>query len=127
MSPTAPAPGPGVTGAFADLSARLDEARRLGSRVGVVLTMGALHEGHASLIRTAAAECDVVAVSVFVNPTQFADPGDLSGYPRTLEADVALAAAAGADVVVVTIPMKAVPALPPDLLAGAADDVAKES
>jgi pantoate--beta-alanine ligase len=90
---------PLVTGTFDGLSARLDEERRAGRRVGVVLTMGALHEGHAALIRRAAAESDVVAVSVFVNPTQFADPSDLTNYPRTLDADVELAAAAGADVV----------------------------
>jgi pantoate--beta-alanine ligase len=67
--------------------------------VGVVLTMGALHDGHASLIARAAAECDVVAVSVFVNPTQFAEAGDLTNYPRTLEADLDLAGRAGADLV----------------------------
>ena len=99
MSPAATTTAPFVTGTFAELSARLDEERRAGRRVGVVLTMGALHDGHASLIRQAAAECDVVAVSVFVNPTQFADPTDLTSYPRTLDADVALAAGAGADVV----------------------------
>ena len=99
MSPATTTTAPLVTGTFAGLSARLDEERRAGRQVGVVLTMGALHEGHASLIRRAATECDVVAVSVFVNPTQFADPSDLTNYPRTLDADVALAAAAGADVV----------------------------
>ena len=100
MSPTATtATAPVVTGTFAGLSARLDDERRAGRSVGVVLTMGALHRGHAALIERAAAECDVVAVSVFVNPTQFADPADLTNYPRTLEADVALAGAAGADVV----------------------------
>jgi len=100
VSPTATtATAPVVTGTFAGLSARLDDERRAGRSVGVVLTMGALHRGHAALIERAAAECDVVAVSVFVNPTQFADPADLTNYPRTLEADVALAGAAGADVV----------------------------
>ena len=99
MSPATTTTAPLVTGTFAGLSARLDEERRAGRRVGVVLTMGALHDGHASLIRRAAAECDVVAVSVFVNPTQFADPSDLTNYPRTLDTDVALAAGAGAHVV----------------------------
>ena len=102
MSPTTTTTtttAPVVTGTFAGLSARLDEERRAGRQVGMVLTMGALHDGHASLIRRAAAECDVVAVSVFVNPTQFADPSDLTNYPRTLDADVALASAAGAAVV----------------------------
>jgi pantoate--beta-alanine ligase len=83
----------------AGYSALLDDARRAGRTVGVVLTMGALHEGHASLIRRAASECDLVAVSVFVNPTQFAEAGDLVNYPRTLGADLEVAAAAGAAVV----------------------------
>jgi pantoate--beta-alanine ligase len=61
--------------------------------------MGALHAGHASLIRTAAASCDQVAVSVFVNPTQFGPTEDYAVYPRTLEADRALAEVHGADVV----------------------------
>ncbi|MBA3276403.1 MAG: pantoate--beta-alanine ligase, partial [Chloroflexia bacterium] len=59
--------------------------------------MGALHEGHLSLIRRAADENGIVVVSVFVNPAQFNDPADLERYPRTLEADAELAASAGAD------------------------------
>jgi len=74
--------------------------RNQGRSVGFVPTMGALHEGHASLIRAAAARDDVVAVSIFVNPLQFGDPSDLARYPRTLDADVALAEAAGATVVI---------------------------
>jgi pantoate--beta-alanine ligase len=62
--------------------------------------MGALHDGHGSLIRAAAARDDIVAVSVFVNPLQFGDPSDLERYPRSLQADVALAKAAGATVVI---------------------------
>jgi pantoate--beta-alanine ligase len=61
--------------------------------------MGALHGGHRALIERAAAECDVVAVTVFVNPTQFGDPNDLLAYPRDLDADVVIAAATGADLV----------------------------
>ncbi len=99
MTTTATAPGVYVTGTAADLSARLDAERRAGASVGVVLTMGALHEGHASLIARAAAECDVVAVSIFVNPTQFAEPGDLANYPRTLESDLEVARRAGCDLV----------------------------
>ena len=100
MTPVvATARGVHVTGTAADFAAQLDDERRAGRTVGMVLTMGALHDGHASLIARAAAECDVVAVSVFVNPTQFADPGDLTNYPRTLERDLDVARRAGAHVV----------------------------
>jgi pantoate--beta-alanine ligase len=67
--------------------------------VGLVPTMGALHAGHASLIRAASAACARVAVSIFVNPTQFAPTEDFSRYPRTFEADCALAEAEGALVI----------------------------
>ena len=80
---------------------RLDEARAAGRRVGLVPTMGALHEGHLSLIAQARAECDTVAVSIFVNPLQFGDPADIAHYPRTLERDLLVCAEAGADVVFV--------------------------
>ena len=91
--------GVAIASSVADLSKRLDAERHAGRSVGTVLTMGALHRGHASLIARAAAECDVVAVSVFVNPTQFAEPVDLTNYPRTLEADLEVAGRAGADLV----------------------------
>ena len=68
------------------------------SRIGLVPTMGALHAGHASLIRAARAACTHVAVSLFVNPTQFGPNEDYARYPRSFEADCALAAAEGADV-----------------------------
>ena len=77
----------------------LDAARAAGRTVGLVPTMGALHEGHAALIRRAASECDVVAVTIFVNPLQFDRPDDLAAYPRTLGADLALASATGASLV----------------------------
>ena len=70
-----------------------------GNTIGLVPTMGALHEGHASLIRAAAASVGYVAVSIFVNPTQFGPNEDYDRYPRTFDADCALAKAAGADAV----------------------------
>jgi pantoate--beta-alanine ligase len=73
--------------------------RASGETVGLVPTMGALHAGHASLIRAARASCGAVAVSVFVNPTQFGPNEDYAVYPRTLDADCALAKGAGADVI----------------------------
>ena len=70
-----------------------------GNTIGLVPTMGALHAGHASLIRAAASSVGFVAVSIFVNPTQFGPNEDFDRYPRTFDADCALAKAAGADVV----------------------------
>jgi pantoate--beta-alanine ligase len=77
----------------------LDNARATGRTVGLVPTMGALHAGHISLMRRARSECDVVVVSIFVNPLQFGDPGDITHYPRTLDHDLAACAEAGVDVV----------------------------
>lgn len=79
------------------LRKELDAARAAGRRVGLVPTMGFLHEGHTSLIRRSAAECDVTAVTDFVNPLQFGPAEDLDSYPRDLDHDVAVAAGAGAD------------------------------
>ena len=82
-----------------NLHAYLAAARSEGKSVGLVPTMGALHEGHASLVKRSVEENDVTVVSVFVNPTQFNDKGDLERYPRTLDADCALLSALGTDCV----------------------------
>jgi pantoate--beta-alanine ligase len=81
----------------AELRESLEPVRRAGQTVGLVPTMGALHEGHLSLIRQAAADCDVVVMSLFVNPAQFNERSDLEGYPRSEPDDAEMAAAAGAD------------------------------
>ena len=73
----------------------LDDARRSGRTVGLVPTMGYLHEGHASLMQRAAADNDLAAATIFVNPTQFGANEDFSRYPRDLERDTQLAADAG--------------------------------
>ena len=79
-----------------DLQAALEALRAQGKTVGLVPTMGALHAGHASLVKRCVAENDVTVVSVFVNPTQFNDKNDLAKYPRTLDADCRLLEACGA-------------------------------
>jgi pantoate--beta-alanine ligase len=79
-------------------SARLLTAKR-GTSQGLVPTMGALHEGHAALARTAVEQNDVVVATIFVNPLQFGDATDLDRYPRTLDADLALLDAQGVDLV----------------------------
>jgi pantoate--beta-alanine ligase len=82
---------------IAELREVLAEPRRDGRRIGLVPTMGAFHEGHLALMRRARTECDVVVVSLFVNPTQFNDRSDLEAYPRDAERDVRLAEATGVD------------------------------
>ena len=83
----------------AELRAAVAAAKRAGQTIGLVPTMGYLHEGHLSLIRAARAECDLVVMSLFVNPTQFGPGEDLDRYPRDEENDLRLAAEAGADLV----------------------------
>lgn len=78
---------------------RAEFLRLSGKRIAFVPTMGYLHEGHLSLIDAAAADCDVVVVSVFVNPTQFGPQEDYASYPRDLKRDIALAAGRGAHII----------------------------
>ena len=78
---------------------REELAQCQGKKIGFVPTMGALHEGHISLVERARKECDVVVASVFVNPTQFNDKNDLRNYPRTPEADAKMLEGAGVDFV----------------------------
>ncbi len=82
-----------------DLQNELFSVRKEGKEIGLVPTMGALHEGHASLVKRSVKENAVTVVSVFLNPTQFNDKGDLDRYPRTLDADCKLLEACGADYV----------------------------
>ena len=93
----------------AELREEVSLAKSKGETIGLVPTMGALHEGHASLIKAANMENDCVIVSVFVNPTQFAPNEDLDAYPRTLDADCILAQEMGADIVFAPTPKEMYP------------------
>lgn len=84
---------------IAEVRAVLAQPRRAGRRIGLVPTMGAFHAGHLTLMQRARADCDVVVVSLFINPIQFNEANDLAAYPRDLERDRRLAEAAGVDVV----------------------------
>ena len=85
----------------AELRRAVADARALGNSIGLVPTMGSLHEGHLSLVRRAAADCEFTVVSLFVNPSQFGPGEDYERYPRDEERDAALAADAGADLLFV--------------------------
>ena len=81
-----------------DLQSFLAEKRRQGNIIGFVPTMGALHQGHLSLVKRAKEQSDLAVVSIFVNPTQFNDVKDLEKYPRTTEADISLLISADCDI-----------------------------
>src|ERR1700749_1268651 len=94
----------------AELGGALREPRRAGQTIGLVPTMGAFHEGHLSLMRRARAECDVVVVSLFVNPTQFNEAADLHAYPRDEGADAAQADELGVALLFAPAPDEVYPA-----------------
>lgn len=90
-----------VVHTIAEVRQWVDEARKSGRTIGFVPTMGALHEGHASLIRASVGQQDVTVVSIFVNPLQFGPNEDLDRYPRTLAADTQVVEQCGADLLFV--------------------------
>jgi pantoate--beta-alanine ligase len=87
-----------IISSISEVQELCEASRLLGKRVGFVPTMGYLHEGHETLIRRARQECDIVVVSVYVNPTQFGPSEDFSKYPRDLERDARAAEASGCDI-----------------------------
>lgn len=90
-----------IVRSLAELRDLTRDWRAAGATIGVVPTMGALHDGHLSLVRAAQAECDRVIVTLFVNPRQFNNPEDFAKYPRTEDADAAILSPLGADVLFV--------------------------
>lgn len=105
---------PDVITTIAELRTRVLTARRAGAAIGLVPTMGALHDGHASLAARARHDNGCVVASIFVNPLQFDRKDDLEAYPRTLEADVAALGALGVDLVFAPSPEEMYP-VPPEM------------
>jgi pantoate--beta-alanine ligase len=108
--PVSPGTGPAVARTIAELKHHLSEARRQRKTIGLVPTMGALHGGHRSLIDISRSRDAYVVVSIFVNPTQFGPHEDLARYPRPFEADLALCASAGVDLIFQPSPEEIYPA-----------------
>lgn len=98
-----------VVTSIAELQSLIATLRAEGQTIGLVPTMGALHEGHASLVRRSVAENDTTIVSIFLNPTQFNDPKDLERYPRTLDSDCALLTECGAQIAFAPTPLEVYP------------------
>ena len=92
-----------------DLQNELFYLRKANKKIGLVPTMGALHQGHASLVKLCVADNDITIVSVFLNPTQFNDPKDLERYPRTFEEDCKILNEVGADIVFAPTPKEMYP------------------
>ena len=90
---------PQILNRSCDATRAIMDLKRAGKRIGLIPTMGALHEGHLSLVRAARETCDVVAASIFVNPTQFGPTEDLDQYPRTFEQDLRALAELGVELV----------------------------
>ena len=90
---------PAIVNTVEELRRAVQAARQKGQSIGFVPTMGALHEGHRSLIRAATKQCDTIVVSIFLNPTQFGENEDLDKYPRTLNEDLAACQEEGARIV----------------------------
>ncbi|MGD0516221.1 MAG: pantoate--beta-alanine ligase [Thermoguttaceae bacterium] len=90
---------PQLISSIAELHKVLSALRKAGKRIGLVPTMGALHEGHLSLVRASKAQCDCTVVSIYVNPSQFGPREDLAKYPRTLPADLEVLAALDTELV----------------------------
>ena len=92
-----------------DLQNELFYLRKANKKIGLVPTMGALHQGHASLVKQCVADNDITIVSVFLNPTQFNDPKDLERYPRTFEEDCKILNEVGTDIVFAPTPKEMYP------------------